>query len=56
MSANVSAAEFIVRLEAYRSPEQARAYQRTFKSDDSQSGEGDRFLGVRMGQVFTLAK
>ena len=56
MPANMSADEFITRLAAYRSAEQARAYQRAFTSGDGQSDEGDRFLGVRMGQVFALAK
>jgi hypothetical protein len=56
MPANLSAAEFITRLDAYRSPEQAREYERNFKSANEQNGDDDRFIGVRMGQVFALAK
>ena len=56
MRANLSAAEFIARLEPYRSPEQAREYERNFKSANEQNDEDDRFIGVRMGQVFALAK
>ncbi|MGH2588254.1 MAG: DNA alkylation repair protein [Dehalococcoidia bacterium] len=51
MAANVSAEEFVARLEPLRSPQQAGAYRRAFKP-----GEDDVFIGVRMGQVFTLAK
>lgn len=56
MPANLSAAEFIARLEAHRSPEKARGYERTFTSGNEQNGEADRFIGARMGQVFALAK
>jgi 3-methyladenine DNA glycosylase AlkD len=56
MPANLSAAEFIVQLEAYRSPEQAREYERSFRPANEQNDEDDRFIGVRMGQVFALAK
>jgi 3-methyladenine DNA glycosylase AlkD len=45
------AERFMERLEAYRSPEQFEKYQRSFRS-----GEDDEFIGVRMGQVFALAK
>lgn len=51
MSADLRAERFIERLEADCSPEKAEGYRRSFKY-----GEGDRFLGVRMGQVFALAK
>jgi 3-methyladenine DNA glycosylase AlkD len=51
MPAIVSAEEFVARLEPLRSPQQAEAYRRSFKP-----GEEDTFIGVRMGQVFALAK
>jgi 3-methyladenine DNA glycosylase AlkD len=56
MPANLSAEEFIARLEAHRSPERAREYDRNFASGADLNGEADRFIGVRMGQVFALAK
>jgi len=31
-------------------------YERHFQTGDGQHGEGDVFVGVRMGQVFALAK
>ena len=51
MPESMSAERFVERLEAHRSPEEAKKIQRYFKH-----GEGDEFMGVRMGQVFTLAK
>lgn len=51
MPANISAAEFVKRMKTYHSPEELKKIQRYFKSDD-----GDEFIGVRMGQVFALAK
>jgi 3-methyladenine DNA glycosylase AlkD len=48
---NVSAAQFIKALKSYSSPEEAKKLSRTLKL-----GEESRFIGVRMGQVFALAK
>ncbi len=56
MPTSLSAEEFIARLEAERSDEELLKIQRYFKSGTGQYGEGDEFLGVRMGQVFNLAK
>ena len=47
---DINAEQFIERLEALRTPEQIENYQIL------KSGEGDEILGVRMGQVFALAK
>jgi len=49
-----TAAAFIKAIEAHRSPEELKKYQRYFKS--TQSGKDDVFIGVRMGQIFQLSK
>jgi 3-methyladenine DNA glycosylase AlkD len=54
MPDNLSAERFVKELEAHRSPEEREKYQRYFKTGES--GYGDVFIGVRMGQVFALAK
>jgi hypothetical protein len=56
MPSDISAAAFIEELERHRSPEELTKIQRYFKSGKGQYGEGDSFMGVRMGQVFALAK
>lgn len=53
---DITAAQFIEKLETYRSPEELQKIQRYFKTGTGQYGEGDVFMGVRMGQVFALAK
>lgn len=56
MPTDVTAAEFVKRLKTYQSDEELKKIQRYFKSGDGQPGAGDQFLGVRMGQLFALAK
>jgi 3-methyladenine DNA glycosylase AlkD len=51
MAESVTANEFLRCLQELAKPEQAAAYERSLKS-----GEGDQFVGVRMGEVFALAK
>jgi 3-methyladenine DNA glycosylase AlkD len=53
---SINADQFIKRLRAHSSPEEVKKYQGYFKMGEGDYGEGDEFMGVRMGQVFTLAK
>jgi 3-methyladenine DNA glycosylase AlkD len=52
----MTAARFIEQLHSHQSDEELAKIQRYFKSDAGEYGEGDTFIGVRMGQVFELAK
>lgn len=52
----VNAKQFIERLKALRSDVELEKIQRYFKLGEGQYGEGDSFIGVRMGFVFALAK
>ena len=56
MLTDISAAQFVKRLKALRSPEEAKKLLRYFKTGKGEYGEGDKFIGVRMGQLFALAK
>jgi 3-methyladenine DNA glycosylase AlkD len=50
------AAAFEACLETFQSDEELAKIQRYFKSNEGEYGAGDRFMGVRMGQVFEVAK
>lgn len=52
----VTAKHFIERLEKLRSADELKKIQRYFKTGEGQYGEGDIFIGVKMGQLFSLAK
>ena len=47
---------FLSRLHALQSDDELRKIQRYFKSGEGEYGDGDTFIGVRMGQLFALAK
>jgi hypothetical protein len=55
-AAEVNAKQFITRLNQHQSAIELEKIQRYFKSEDGDYGDGDKFMGVRMGQVFALAK
>jgi hypothetical protein len=56
MPTPLTAAQFVTRLKRYQSDAELKKYARYFKLGEGEYGEGDRFIGVRMGQVFALAK
>jgi 3-methyladenine DNA glycosylase AlkD len=52
----LTANHFIEKLSVHQSDEELKKIQRYFKSEAGQYGEGDQFLGVKMGLVFQTAK
>ncbi len=56
MPTQPTAERFILQLEAHQSDEELAKIQRYFKSGKGEYGDGDIFMGVRMGDVFNLAK
>ncbi|HEY9045929.1 MAG TPA: DNA alkylation repair protein [Ohtaekwangia sp.] len=52
----VTAKQFIERLKTYQSPAELKKYERYFRFSESAPLKNDVFIGVRMGQVFALAK
>ena len=53
-SASISAKQFVEKLKIYASATELKKYHRYFTFDESD--KADVFIGVRMGQVFALAK
>ncbi len=52
----MTANDFITKLKSLQSPQEKEKIERYFKSGEGQYGEGDQFIGVKMGQLFELAK
>jgi hypothetical protein len=55
-SVPVTAKQFIEKLKTFQSDTEFKKIQRYFKSGEGEYGAGDKFMGVKMGQLFTLAK
>ena len=53
---DISAERFVERLKSYLSPAELKKNQQYFKTGPGDYGEGDVFMGVRMGHIFALAK
>src|SRR5882672_2203168 len=51
ISPKINANSFVEKLKVHQSATELKKIKHYFKSD-----EGDKFMGVRMGQVFALAK
>ena len=56
MADQLTAGKFLKALQALSSAEEVEKIQRYFKSSAGEYSEGDKFIGVRMGDVFKLAK
>lgn len=56
MGAGLSAKHFVDELMLHRSDDELQKIDRYFKSESGDYGEGDEFVGVRMGDVFSLAR
>lgn len=54
-SVSKTARQFLERLHALQSDVELKKIQRYFKSGEGQYGYGDKFIGVKMGQLFALA-
>lgn len=55
-TSNLTAAAFIEQLDVFQSNAEREKIFRYFKTEAGNYGEGDEFIGVRMGQVFEVAK
>jgi len=52
----LTAKTFTKELEKHQSDKELQKIQRYFKTGENEYGHGDKFIGVKMGQVFAIAK
>jgi len=52
----LTAKDFIAQLKSHQSDAELKKIQRYFKSGEGDYGHGDKFMGVKMGTLFALAK
>lgn len=52
----LTARDFTAALKTLQSDDELRKIQRYFKTGSGEYGEGDKFMGVKMGELFQLAK
>ncbi len=52
----LTAKRFIERMKQYQSDDELKKISRYFKSGEGQYAEGDQFMGIKMGVLFSLAK
>ena len=54
-TATLTAKQFIAALKAHQSDTELKKIQRYFKSGEGEHGAGDQFMGIKMGQLFSIA-
>ena len=56
LAKDLTSKDFIASLKTHQSDEELKKIQRYFKSEKGDYGYGDKFIGVKMGTLFALAK